>query len=397
MSSAQVLRNLQQHFRPSALFQPWLEAEQARLEQARQPHQKPSRKSKRPLEVKLGHGGTLDPMATGVLIVGVGAGTKSLDKFLGCTKSYDAVLLFGTATDTFDTLGKVVARKGFEHVTKEVVEEALGRFRGEIMQRPPIYSALRVQGKRLYEYARQGKEVPVEIQERPVEVKSLELLEWMEGGSHDYQWALEQAGKEDRVVADKLLDLQGNVSPEPDIAREEETGMKRKREEEAADGTVEHPPPAKRSKDEDDNAGEALPDDQKPSGAPEPTVNREPCPAPACRIRMTVTSGFYVRSLCHDLGATVGSLGTMAALVRTRQGDYALGQNVFKYDDLAEGENVWAPKIRQALDTWNAEKSVVLPDPVQLAYAAAKAKADRKREKRSLEGRRRNTSSPEDD
>ncbi|KAK3062176.1 pseudouridine synthase pus4, partial [Teratosphaeriaceae sp. CCFEE 6253] len=142
----------------------------------------------------MGHGGTLDPLATGVLILGVGAGTKALGSFLACTKSYEAVVLFGVGTDSYDTEGKVVARGAYAHVTREKVEGALGAFRGEIMQRPPIFSALRVQGKRLYEYAREGKEVPVEIQERPVTVGGVEVVEWMDGGGHGYKWPEREAG-----------------------------------------------------------------------------------------------------------------------------------------------------------------------------------------------------------
>lgn len=67
---------------------------------------------------------------------------------------------------------------------------------------------------------------------------------------------------------------------------------------------------------------------------------------------MTVTSGFYVRSLCHDLGPAVGSLATMANLVRTRQGEFELGKNVFNYQDLEKGEDHWAPQIQQMLDNW---------------------------------------------
>ena len=70
----------------------------------------------------MGHGGTLDPMATGVLILGVGNGTKALGSFLECTKSYETVVLFGAATDSYDSEGKIVARAAYDHVTREAVE-----------------------------------------------------------------------------------------------------------------------------------------------------------------------------------------------------------------------------------------------------------------------------------
>ena len=72
------------------------------------------------------------------------------------------------------------------------------------MQLPPLYSALKMNGKPLYEYAREGKEIPREIERRPVEVKELVLLDWLEGGSHEHKWPLEEAGKAEKDVAEKL-------------------------------------------------------------------------------------------------------------------------------------------------------------------------------------------------
>jgi len=210
ISSAQVLRDLQHHFNPSSFFAPLIAAEKANRE--RESRNQKNRRSKfksGKVQVKLGHGGTLDPLATGVLIVGIGKGTKELNRFLHCTKSYECVVLFGAATDTYDCLGKVVARKGFKHITRKLVEEKLEGFRGKYMQKPPIYSAKSVHGKRLYEYAREGKEVPVKIEECSVEVTKLEMVEWMDGGSHDYRWPETEAGKEEVAVAEKLTKLNG--------------------------------------------------------------------------------------------------------------------------------------------------------------------------------------------
>jgi tRNA pseudouridine55 synthase len=335
--------------------------------------------------LKVGHGGTLDPLATGVLILGIGSGTKSLGHFLGCTKSYETVLLFGKATDTYDTEGKIVAEKPYEHVTKSMVEEALEQFRGKIMQKPPIFSAIRIDGKRLYEYAREGKEVPREIEERPVEVESLEMTEWMEGGTHDYHWPDVQADQSEKVFANKVLHLDADATAEAEGSEAEaeaapatSAAEKRKRDDETVSGTVEPPgaPSPKRTKsDSEPLASGALPDttDQFPSDAA-PIPERDPCPAPACRIRMTVTSGFYVRSLCHDLGAAVNSLGTMASLIRSRQGDFELGKNVFEYADLARGEEHWAPQVHQMLDEWTEERAATV---AEAAAAAEIVKAER--------------------
>ncbi len=79
------------------------------------------------------------------------------------------------------------------------------------------------------------------------------------------------------------------------------------------------------------------------------------CGPPAAMLRMTVTSGFYVRSLCHDLGEAVGSQAIMAELIRTRQGQFELGKNVLDYEDLAKGEEVWGPQVSKMLEEWSGE------------------------------------------
>ena len=314
-------------------------------------------------------------MATGVLIMGVGKGTKDLQSFLECTKSYEATILFGGATDTYDTLGKVLRRAEYGHVTRETVKKALGRFTGKIMQRPPIYSALRVQGKRLYEYAREGKEVPTEIMERPVEVKDLQIVEWLEGGSHQYKLPEEEAEVEAKEVAEKVLDLDGVVAGASIIdGTEDVNGNKRKRELAGfRDSVVSNKRPALDQKDAPSpqmlmSGGLQIPE-QNSSKSPEPALPtsadhdcrfppQESSPSldkgpPAVKLRMTVTSGFYVRSLSHDLGEAVGSLACMSALVRTRQGDFELGKNVLEYEVLEKGEDVWAPQIQKLLEQWD--------------------------------------------
>jgi tRNA pseudouridine55 synthase len=338
VSSAQALRDLQKHLNPSKTFAPWIEEEKARrTAESSNQYQKRSRRSRQPVQVKLGHGGTLDPYATGVLVVGVGSGTKKLQGFLDCTKVYETVVVFGAASDTYDTEGKVVKRAPYQHITKDAVEGALSKFRGDIMQRPPIFSALRVQGKRLYEYAREGKEVPVEIQERPVTVSKLDMVDWLEPGTHTYNWPEKEAEEEEKKVVEKLL---------PPIAVEEGQTDELKRKREGSEG----PETKKIKSDGADTADQAPTVDEDA-----PVQEKKPCPAPAARIRMTVSSGFYVRSFCHDLGAAVGSLGLMAALERSRQGEFELGKNVLEWEDLERGEDVWAPKITDLLAKWHQD------------------------------------------
>lgn len=122
---------------------------------------------------RIGHGGTLDPMATGVLPVFVGRATRAVEFFEHAEKTYETVLLLGKKTDTQDVTGTVLEERAVD-VTESQVEEVLTRFRGEIMQVPPMYSALKVNGQKLYELARKGKQV--ERQPRPVTVYELTVL-----------------------------------------------------------------------------------------------------------------------------------------------------------------------------------------------------------------------------
>lgn len=122
---------------------------------------------------RIGHGGTLDPMATGVLPVFVGRATRAVEFFEHAEKTYETVLLLGKKTDTQDVTGTVLEERAVD-ITKSQVEEVLTRFRGEIMQVPPMYSALKVNGQKLYELARKGKQV--ERQPRPVTVYELTVL-----------------------------------------------------------------------------------------------------------------------------------------------------------------------------------------------------------------------------
>ena len=122
---------------------------------------------------RIGHGGTLDPMATGVLPVFVGRATRGVEFFEHAEKTYDTVLLLGRTTDTQDVTGATLAEKAV-HLSPADIEKVLPRFRGDILQVPPMYSALKVNGRKLYELARKGQEV--ERQPRPITVFELTNL-----------------------------------------------------------------------------------------------------------------------------------------------------------------------------------------------------------------------------
>ena len=122
---------------------------------------------------RIGHGGTLDPLATGVLPVFVDRATRGVEFFEHAEKTYETVLQLGITTDTEDITGTVLTEQD-AFVTGEMLEEVLEKFRGDILQVPPMYSALKVNGQKLYELARKGKEV--ERQPRPVTIHELTLL-----------------------------------------------------------------------------------------------------------------------------------------------------------------------------------------------------------------------------
>ncbi|WP_085832755.1 tRNA pseudouridine(55) synthase TruB [Clostridium merdae] len=128
-------------------------------------------------EKKIGHTGTLDPMATGVLPLLLGKATRAASLLEDSDKVYCAVFRLGVETDTQDNTGEVL-RESNAPVSRAQLEEALPQFRGEIMQTPPMYSAVRKDGKHLYELARQG--IEVERESRPVTIYRLELLEYNE-------------------------------------------------------------------------------------------------------------------------------------------------------------------------------------------------------------------------
>lgn len=135
-------------------------------------------------EKKTGHTGTLDPMATGVLPVALGKATRFIDFIPHSDKGYTARFRFGTVTDTLDITGNVISTKQV-NVSREEVEKILTEFRGDIMQLPPMYSAISKDGVRLYELARKG--IEVEREKRAVTIKKLELTSYENDGEFEIE------------------------------------------------------------------------------------------------------------------------------------------------------------------------------------------------------------------
>ena len=124
---------------------------------------------------RIGHGGTLDPMATGVLPVFVGRATRGVEFFEHAEKVYETTVRFGLTTDTEDITGKTITETAVS-LTGDELQAVLPKFRGEILQVPPMYSAIKVNGQKLYDLARKGREV--ERQPRPITIHELQLLEF---------------------------------------------------------------------------------------------------------------------------------------------------------------------------------------------------------------------------
>lgn len=253
----------------------------------------------------------MDPLAEGVLVIGVGNGTKKLQSYLdGSTKTYRAIALLGSSTTTYDSQGRVLERTPTGHVTNEMVEQALEKFRGVILQTPPVFSAIKMNGKPLYEYARKGKALPREIEPRKCKI---DLLEVVGGGlryEHSFREPTEAASEEEKEFARQLNTVTKTV------LEENEDGKKDR------DITVTNEPV----------------EESKNSSA---SVN------PILEIKFSVSSGTYIRSLIHDLGLALGTTAHMVQLTRLSQGPWEMDKNVFEVDFILKNDpSVWEAPLR---------------------------------------------------
>jgi len=127
-------------------------------------------------KLKVGHAGTLDPLATGVMIICTGKATKRIEEFQYQTKEYIATLRLGATTPSYDLEKEIDTYYPTEHITRELVDKVIPTFTGEIWQVPPVYSAVKVDGKRAYDYARDGQEV--ELKPKLLVIDDIETLEF---------------------------------------------------------------------------------------------------------------------------------------------------------------------------------------------------------------------------
>lgn len=172
---------------------------------------------------KVGHAGTLDPLATGVLPIAIGKATR-LIAYLPHDKAYQAKIRFGVQTTTDDLAGEILQQRSAAHLTLEEIKTFLSQFLGKITQIPPMYSAIQRDGKRLYELARQGK--VVDVPSRQVEVFKIDVLGWQSGEFPELDLLINCGeGTYIRAIARDLGDLLGVGGTLAGLIRTESGGM----------------------------------------------------------------------------------------------------------------------------------------------------------------------------
>ncbi|EMG46389.1 tRNA pseudouridine synthase, putative, partial [Candida maltosa Xu316] len=277
--------------------------------------------------VKIGHGGTLDPLASGVLVVGVGAGTKKLQYYLAeCQKSYETKALLGISTTTGDSEGEIITQNKVDHITPELVNSTVEKFIGDIKQTPPIFSALKVNGKPLYEYARKGLPLPTNIKVREVKVNDIKVIE------------------EDSLKTDHEFDKLKSELDENGVPKEH--GLMN-------NPTLNDSPLYFSQQYLEKAEKEGLP---KEVGKPKVLDDDEELPEklPMIHFVSDVSSGTYIRSLISDIGRAMESSAYMVELIRTKQSEWELNKNVFKLEDFDKDEKIWGKVLKKVFDKGGA-------------------------------------------
>lgn len=247
-------------------------------------------------KLKVGHAGTLDPLASGVMIICTGKATKQIDQLQAGTKEYIATLRLGCTTPSFDAEHSIDLTFPTRHITRELVMETLQRFKGSIWQVPPVYSACKVEGRRAFDYVRQGEEV--ELKAKELVIDEIELL-------------------------DLHLPEQGIVSVNADeVARmaREDVNIKdfSRRKQRVEDLGIIPRKQADAPADEEESAS------AQPSAIAEADVNPESLSY--LTIRVVCSKGTYIRALARDIGQALQSGAYLIGLRRTRVGQISVDQ-----------------------------------------------------------------------
>lgn len=245
-------------------------------------------------KLKVGHAGTLDPLATGVLIICTGRATKQIETLQAGTKEYIATLRLGYTTPSFDAEQPIDGVYPTAHITPQLVKEILPRFQGSIMQVPPTYSACKVEGRRAFDYAREGSEV--ELKAKELVIDEIEML-------------------------DLHLPEQGICSSNaPEVAKTDQDNINIKK-----DGN------RKQTYEDTEKSGKQQASDHRTSVDTNTLAY--------ITLRIVCSKGTYIRALARDIGQALGSGAYLLSLRRTRIGN-------IKAEDCMSVEN-W--------DTWISE------------------------------------------
>lgn len=324
ITSAQFLARVQHIFTSSSVFSKDLaQLRGAKVEQLQREGQKASRrKLRKVLKVKMGHGGTLDPLATGVLVIGVGKGTKKLQDYLsGSVKVYETEALFGASTTTGDVEGELITRAGTTHLNRDELNKIPEKFIGHIKQTPPIFAALKMNGKPLYEYAREGILIPKPIQPREVQIYEMEIFDDSLATQHEYKFIKSVEFEGER--------LEEKLATNPTL---NDSKLFFSKEYAALNGI---------SEEVDVGKPELVTEEEK----------HEDFKAPLLHFKTKVSSGTYIRSLISDVGRSLKSNAYMVKLIRVQQAEWSLGKNVFNIEDLEQrDEAVWGKVLGQIFE-----------------------------------------------
>ena len=262
----------------------------------------------------------------GVLVLGIGSGTTKLQSYLEGDKQYVAVAELGYETTTLDAEGDIVKEMEYDHIKSITnVEDILPKFRGEISQVPPLYSAIRVDGKRLYEIARKdaksNEETEVEIPTRQVVIHNLHV-----GTSLD-----------DDIIKSGVVDGKIYREAVEEKKKELRAAAEAKGEEEAnSDADKEEPQASKGRKGRRNNNNNNRKDKKSNlfTDATIPMISStdNTFDLPQFTLSITCGGGTYIRSLVRDIGYECGSVATMTGLVRTKQGPFLLSDALSRED-----------------------------------------------------------------
>ena len=223
---------------------------------------------------KIGHAGTLDPLATGLLLVCIGKATKSIPQLQDGDKVYTGTFVFGATTPCFDLERPIDHYYPYEHITPALLEHTLPQFTGTVMQVPPMFSAVKIEGQRAYEYARTD-DPTVTIQPKPVNIYSFEITAFRQG---------DRSKEKGEKCAD--ANNSSNISP-------------------LASHLYKNP------------------------------LGEVPEHLPQADFRIHCGKGTYIRSIARDLGLALGSGAFLSALRREQIGDYTV-DNALQLDEVAD-------------------------------------------------------------